>query len=128
MLANYKDVPSNLIRAIVDSNVTRKEFISSQILKHEPKVVGIHRLTMKTDSDNFRQAAIFDIMKQIRAEGVEVVIYEPTIKEENFEGYRVVNDLATFKSMTSSILANRISEDIQDVSHKVYTRDVYNNN
>ncbi|WP_338487537.1 nucleotide sugar dehydrogenase [Ruoffia tabacinasalis] len=128
MLANYKDVPNNLIRAIVDSNVTRKEFISSQILKQEPKVVGIHRLTMKTDSDNFRQAAIFDIMKQIRAEGVEVVIYEPTIKEETFEGYRVVNDLATFKSITSSILANRISEDIQDVSHKVYTRDVYNNN
>ncbi|TLQ40714.1 nucleotide sugar dehydrogenase [Ruoffia tabacinasalis] len=128
MLTNYKDVPNNLIRAIVESNVTRKEFISSQILKHEPKVIGIHRLTMKTDSDNFRQAAIFDIMKQIRAEGVEVVIYEPTIKEENFEGYRVVNDLATFKSMTSSILANRISEDIQDVSHKVYTRDVYNNN
>ncbi|MBG9979287.1 nucleotide sugar dehydrogenase [Ruoffia tabacinasalis] len=128
MLANYKDVPNNLIRAIVDSNVTRKEFISSQILKQEPKDVGIHRLTMKTDSDNFRQAAIFDIMKQIRAEGVEVVIYEPTIKEETFEGYRVVNDLATFKSITSSILANRISEDIQDVSHKVYTRDVYNNN
>ncbi|MGH2077625.1 nucleotide sugar dehydrogenase [Aerococcus urinaeequi] len=128
MLANYKDVPNNLIRAIVDSNVTRKEFISSQILKHEPKVVGIHRLTMKTDSDNFRQAAIFDIMKQIRAEGVEVIIYEPTIKEETFEGYKVVNDLETFKLMTNSILANRISEDIQDVSHKVYTRDVYNNN
>src|SRR5699024_6607609 len=115
MLANYKDVPNNLIRAIVDSNVTRKEFISSQILKQEPKVVGIHRLTMKTDSYNFRQSAIFDIMKQIRAEGVEVAIYEPTIKEETFEGYRVVNDLATFKSITSSILANRISEDIQDV-------------
>lgn len=128
MLASYKDVPNNLIRAIVDSNVTRKEFISSQVLKREPKVVGIHRLTMKTDSDNFRQAAIFDIMKQIRAEGVEVVIYEPTIKEENFEGYRVVNDLATFKSVTNSILANRISEDIRDVSHKIYTRDVYNDN
>ena len=128
MLANYKDVPNNLIRAIVDSNVTRKEFISSQILKQEPKVVGIHRLTMKTDSDNFRQAAIFDIMKQIRAEGVEVVIYEPTIKEETFEGYKVVKDLEIFKSITSSILANRISEDIQDVSHKIYTRDVYNNN
>ena len=128
MLANYRDVPNNLIRAIVDFNATRKEFVSNQVLKNKPKVIGIHRLTMKTDSDNFRQAAIFDIMKQIRAEGVEVVIYEPTIKEENFEGYRVVNDLATFKSMTSSILANRISEDIQDVSHKVYTRDVYNNN
>lgn len=128
MLANYRDVPNNLIRAIVDSNATRKEFISSQILKREPEVVGIHRLTMKTDSDNFRQAAIFDIMKQIRAEGVELVIYEPTIKEEVFEGYKVVNDLETFKSMTSGILANRISEDISDVSHKVYTRDVYNNN
>ncbi|MGH2097434.1 nucleotide sugar dehydrogenase [Aerococcus urinaeequi] len=128
MLANYKDVPNNLIRAIVDSNATRKEFISNQILKREPEVVGIHRLTMKTDSDNFRQAAIFDIMKQIRAEGVEVIIYEPTIKEEKFEGYRVVNDLDTFKSMTSGILANRLSEDIQDVSEKVYTRDVYNNN
>lgn len=128
MLANYRDVPNNLIRAIVESNSTRKEFISSQILKREPEVVGIHRLTMKTDSDNFRQAAIFDIMKQIRAEGVEVVIYEPTIKEDVFEGYRVVNDLETFKLMTSGILANRISEDISDVSHKVYTRDVYNNN
>ena len=128
MLANYKDVPNNLIRAIVDSNATRKEFISTQILKRKPEVVGIHRLTMKTDSDNFRQAAIFDIMKQIRAEGVEVIIYEPTIKEETFEGYRVVNDLETFKSMTSSILANRISQDIRDVGHKIYTRDVYNNN
>ncbi|MBA5730174.1 nucleotide sugar dehydrogenase [Aerococcaceae bacterium INB8] len=128
MLANYRDVPNNLIRAIVESNATRKEFISSQILKRNPEVVGIHRLTMKTDSDNFRQAAIFDIMKKIRAEGVEVVIYEPTIKEEVFEGYNVVNDLDTFKSMTSGILANRISEDIRDVSHKVYTRDVYNNN
>ncbi len=128
MLANYRDVPNNLIRAIMESNATRKEFITNQILKRKLEVVKIHRLTMKTDSDNFRQAAIFDIMKQIRAEGLEVVIYEPTIKEETFGGYRVVNDLATFKSMTSSILANRISEDIQDVSHKVYTRDVYNNN
>src|SRR5699024_290570 len=108
MLANYRDVPNNLIRAIVESNATRKEFISNQILKRKPEVVGIHRLTMKTDSDNFRQAAIFDIMKQIRAEGVEVIIYEPTIKEEKFEGYRVVNDLDTFKSIISCILANRL--------------------
>lgn len=128
MLANYRDVPNNLIRAIVESNTTRKDFISSQILKNEPKVVGIHRLTMKTDSDNFRQAAIFDIMKNIRAEGVEVVIYEPTIKEEEFEGYRVVNDLENFKSLSDVILANRISDDISDVSDKIYTRDVYNNN
>lgn len=128
MLANYRDVPNNLIRAIVESNTTRKDFISSQILKRDPKVVGIHRLTMKTDSDNFRQAAIFDIMKNIRAEGVEVVIYEPTMKEEEFEGYKVVNDLENFKSLSDVILANRISDDISDVSDKVYTRDVYNNN
>ena len=128
MLANYKDVPNNLIRAIVDSNATRKDFISNQVLKHDPKVVGIHRLTMKTDSDNFRQAAIFDIMKQIRAEGVEVVIYEPSIEDNRFEGYRVVNDISEFKAITDGILANRISEDIKDVKGKVYTRDVYNNN
>lgn len=128
MLANYKDVPNNLIRAIVDSNATRKDFISNQVLKHNPKVVGIHRLTMKTDSDNFRQAAIFDIMKQIRAEGVEVVIYEPSIEDNRFEGYRVVNDISEFKAITDGILANRISEDIKDVKGKVYTRDVYNNN
>lgn len=128
MLANYRDVPNNLIRAIVDSNATRKNFISNQVLKHDPKVVGIHRLTMKTDSDNFRQAAIFDIMKQIRAEGVEVVIYEPSIEDNRFEGYRVVNDISEFKAITDGILANRISEDIKDVKGKVYTRDVYNNN
>lgn len=128
MLANYRDVPNNLIRAIVESNTTRKDFISSQILKRDPKVVGIHRLTMKTDSDNFRQAAIFDIMKNIRAEGVEVVIYEPTIQDSEFESYKVINDLESFKVISDVILANRISDDISDVSNKVYTRDVYNNN
>lgn len=128
MLANYKDVPNNLIRAIVDSNETRKGFISKQVLVNDPKVVGIHRLAMKTNSDNFRQAAIFDIMKEIRSEGVEVVIYEPTIKENRFESYRVVNDISEFKAITDVILANRVSEDIQDVKNKVYTRDVYNEN
>lgn len=128
MLANYKDVPNNLIRAIVDSNDTRKGFISKQVLTDDPKVVGIHRLAMKTNSDNFRQAAIFDIMKEIRSEGVEVVIYEPTIKDNRFESYRVVNDINEFKAITDVILANRVSEDIQDVKNKVYTRDVYNNN
>ncbi|MBZ6527589.1 nucleotide sugar dehydrogenase [Aerococcaceae bacterium DSM 111021] len=128
MLANYKDVPNNLIRAIVDSNDTRKGFISKQVLANDPKVVGIHRLAMKTNSDNFRQAAIFDIMKEIRSEGVEVVIYEPTIKENRFESYRIVNDISEFKAITDVILANRVSEDIQDVKNKVYTRDVYNNN
>src|SRR5699024_6055462 len=108
-----------------ESNATRKDFISNQVLKHDPKVVGIHRLTMKTDSDNSGQAAIFDIMKQIRA---EVVIYEPSIGDNRFEGYHVVNDISEFKAITDGILANRISEDIKDVKGKVYTRDVYNNN
>lgn len=128
LLANYKDVPNNLIRAIVDSNATRKGFITDQVLSVDPKVVGIYRLAMKTDSDNFRQAAIFDIMKQIRAEGVEVVIYEPSLDSDVFEGYRVVKGLEEFKLSSDVILANRISEDIKDVKDKVYTRDVYNEN
>lgn len=128
LLANYKDVPNNLIRAIVDSNATRKSFITDQVLSSKPKVVGIYRLAMKTDSDNFRQAAIFDIMKQIRAEGVEVVIYEPSLDSDTFEGYRVVNQLEEFKLTSDTILANRLSDDIIDVKEKVYTRDVYNEN
>ena len=128
MLANYRDVPNNLIRAIVDSNATRKGFISSQILREKPQVVGIYRLAMKTDSDNFRQAAIFDIMKQLRAEGVDVVIYEPSLEADEFEGYRVETNIEAFKLSSDVIVANRISEDIEDVRDKVYTRDVYNAN
>lgn len=128
LLANYKDVPNNLIRAIVDSNATRKGFIASQVLSAEPNVVGIYRLAMKTNSDNFRQAAIFDIMKQIRAEGIEVVIYEPSLTTSVFEGYRVVTDINEFNLMSDVIVANRIAPDIEEVSHKVYTRDIYNEN
>lgn len=128
LLANYKDVPNNLIRAIVESNATRKGFVADQVLSRDPQVVGIYRLAMKTDSDNFRQAAIFDIMKQIRAEGIEVVIYEPSLKAESFEGYRVLTDINEFNLTSDVILANRISDEIKEVSEKVYTRDVYNEN
>lgn len=128
LLANYEDVPNNLIRAVVDSNATRKNFIADQIIKEEPEMVGIHRLTMKTDSDNFRQAAIFDIMKKIRSEGIEVVIYEPSIEGEEFEKYRVEKDLDTFLNDSDIILANRMDEDLEDHAEKVYTRDVYNTN
>lgn len=121
-------MPNNLIRAIVESNDTRKEFLAEQILKSKPKVVGIHRLTMKANSDNFRQAAIFDIMKLLRAEGVEVVIYEPTLKVDNFEGYGVLNDLEVFKSTADVIVANRIAQELEEVADKVYTRDVYREN
>ena len=128
LLANYKDVPNNLIRAIVDSNATRKGFIADQVLANKPETVGVYRLAMKTDSDNFRQAAIFDIMKQIRAEGVEVIIYEPSLKDEVLEGYRVITNIDEFKQASDVILANRISDEIREVKDKVYTRDVYNEN
>lgn len=128
LLANYKDVPNNLIHAIVESNATRKGFVADQVLSRNPNVVGIYRLAMKTDSDNFRQAAIFDIMKQIRAEGIEVVIYEPSLKADLFEGYRVVSDINEFNLTSDVILANRISDEIKEVREKVYTRDVYNEN
>lgn len=128
LLANYKDVPNNLIRAIVDSNATRKGFVANQVLAKEPKVVGIYRLAMKTDSDNFRQAAIFDIMREMRAEGVEVIIYEPSLNAVSFEGYRVLSDINEFNLTSDVILANRISEEIEEVREKVYTRDIYNEN
>lgn len=128
LLANYKDVPNNLISAIVDSNATRKGFIADQVLANKPETVGVYRLAMKTDSDNFRQAAIFDIMKQIRAEGVEVVIYEPSLEADVFEGYRVITNIDEFKQASDVILANRISDEIREVEDKVYTRDVYNEN
>lgn len=128
MLANYKDVPNNLIRAIVDSNATRKSFIAKQVLAKQPQTVGVYRLAMKTNSDNFRQAAIFDIMKEIRAEGVEVVIYEPSLEADVFEGYRVITNISEFNQESDVILANRISDEIKEVEDKVYTRDVYNEN
>lgn len=123
--ANYEDVPNNLISAIVESNTTRKDHIANMILKKNPKVVGIYRLTMKTNSDNFRQSAIQGIMKRIKAKGVEVVVYEPTMKEDKFFNSKVTKDLAEFKLECDVIIANRLSEDIKDVENKVYTRDIF---
>lgn len=125
LLANYDDVPSNLIRAIVDSNSTRKDFIADKIIEKQPKVVGIHRLVMKSGSDNFRASAIQGIMKRIKAKGIEVVVYEPVLKEEEFFNSKVIKDLDAFKAMSDIIVANRLSADIQDVSHKVFTRDLF---
>ncbi len=123
--ANFYDVPSNLIEAIVDSNSTRKDHIAERILDKNPKVVGIYRLTMKTNSDNFRQSSIQGIMKRIKAEGIEVVIYEPTLKEDNFYNSRVIKDLEEFKKISDVIVANRLETPIEDVVDKVYTRDLY---
>ena len=126
LLANYKDVPSNMIEAIVNANSTRKDFIAESILKRNPKVVGIYRLTMKTGSDNFRSSAIQGIMKRIKAKGVEVVIYEPVMQEDEFFHSRVVKDIAEFKNISDVIVANRLEETLDDVKEKVYTRDIFN--
>ena len=125
LLANYKDVPQNIIFAIVDANRTRKDHIANMILKRDPKVVGIYRLTMKTDSDNFRQSAIQGIMKRIKAKGVEVVVYEPALKEEEFYNSEVIKDLEEFKKVSDVIVVNRMSEEIKDVEEKIYTRDLF---
>ncbi len=125
LLANYNNVPNNIIAAVVDANRTRKDFIADQIIARRPKVVGIYRLTMKADSDNFRHSAIQGVMKRIKAKGIEVVVYEPSLKEEHFFHSRVIRDLAEFKAMSDVILANRYNEDIADVLDKVYTRDLY---
>lgn len=125
LLANFNTVPQNLIQAIVDSNRTRKEFIAHQILSKQPKTVGIYRLTMKANSDNFRQSSIQDIMKLLRGEGVEVVIYEPTLKDDVFERFRVEHDLIAFKENCDLIIANRLSADLSDCKDKVYTRDLF---
>lgn len=125
LLANYKDVPSNLIEAIVKSNRTRKDFIASEIIARNPKVVGVYRLTMKSNSDNFRQSSIQGVMKRIKAKGIEVVVYEPTYLEERFFNSRVVNDLDDFKSECDVIIANRMNADLVDVKEKVYTRDLF---
>ena len=124
--ANYKDVPCNLISAIVEANSTRKDFIADSILKLNPKIVGIYRLVMKSGSDNFRSSAIQGIMKRIKAKGVEVVIYEPTYHEDEFFNSRVIKDLDEFKKISDVIVANRLSDDIRDVESKVYTRDIFN--
>lgn len=123
--ANYSEVPNNIIQAIVDANTTRKDFIANQILKKNPKIVGIYRLTMKTDSDNFRASAIQGIMKRIKAKGVEVVVYEPVLKEDNFFHSRVIKNLNEFKKISDVIVANRLCDILSDVEDKVYTRDLY---
>jgi len=123
---NYNDVPSNLIGAIVDSNSTRKDFIADSILAKNPKIVGIYRLVMKSGSDNFRASAIQGIMKRIKAKGIEVVIYEPVVKEDEFFHSSVVKDLDEFKKISDVIVANRLSNSIRDVEDKVYTRDIFN--
>lgn len=124
--ANYNDVPENLISAIVESNTTRKNYIAEKIIKRNPKVVGVYRLTMKSDSDNFRASAIQEIIKKIKAKGIEVIIYEPTLKEDNFFNSRVENDLDEFKKISDIILVNRTTDLLKDVKDKVYTRDIFN--
>ncbi len=124
--ANYQDVPNNIIGAIVDANRTRKDYIASKIIEKNPKIVGIYRLTMKTDSDNFRASSIQGIMKRIKSKGIEVVVYEPVLKDELFYGSRVVKDLKEFKYLADVIVSNRQSSELSDVIGKVYTRDIYN--
>ncbi len=125
LLANYNDVPQNLIRAIVESNTTRKDFIADQIIAKKPKVVGVYRLTMKANSDNFRQSSIQGVMKRIKAKGIPVVIYEPTYKETDFFNSKVISDFAQFKNMCDVIIANRMEDCLKDVADKVYTRDLF---
>lgn len=125
LLANYEDVPNNIIAAIVDANRTRKDFVAESILKHNPKRVGVYRLTMKTDSDNFRASSIQGIMKRIKAKGVEVVVYEPVLKEDSFYNSQVIKDFDTFKETVDVIVTNRLHPELEDVAEKVYTRDLY---
>lgn len=125
LLANYEDVPNNIIQAIVDSNTTRKDFVADSIIKRDPKVVGIYRLTMKTDSDNFRASSIQGVMKRIKAKGIEVVIFEPVLEDDNFFNSKVIKNIDEFKDVCDVIVANRITTDLKDVTDKVYTRDLY---
>ena len=125
LLANYNEVPNNLIRAIIDANTTRKDFIAESIVRRNPKVVGIYRLVMKSGSDNFRASAIQGVMKRIKAKGIEVVVYEPVLQEERFFNSRVINNLTEFKQLADVIVANRPSAELEDVANKVYTRDLF---
>ncbi len=125
LLANYADVPQNIMSAIVDSNRTRKDHIADMILAYKPSVVGVYRLTMKMDSDNFRHSSIQGVMKRIKAKGIEVVVYEPALESDMFYNSRVIHDLDEFKAISSVIVANRMAEELLDVAEKVYTRDLY---
>ena len=128
LLANYQDVPQNMIEAIIQSNTTRKDFIAEQILQRKPNVVGIYRLVMKQGSDNFRQSAIQGVMKRLKAKGVNVIIYEPNLQESYFFNSEVVSDLSSFKEMSDVIIVNRLTDDLLDISEKVYTRDLFGEN
>ena len=123
--ANYKDVPNNLISAIVDANSTRKDFIADSIISKNPKVVGIYRLIMKSGSDNYRSSSVQGIMKRIKAKGIEVLVYEPLLEKEFFHS-KVINDLKKFKKLSDIIIANRMTDEIRDVEKKIYTRDLFN--
>jgi UDPglucose 6-dehydrogenase len=125
LLANYAQVPQNLIRAIVDSNSSRKDFVAFDIIKRQPKVVGIYRLIMKAGSDNFRASSVQGIMKRLKAKGIEVIVFEPALKDPDFFKSEVVQDLAHFKHRADLIVSNRLSADLEDVRHKVYTRDLF---
>lgn len=125
MLANYKDIPQNLINAIVEANSTRKDFVAFDILKRNPKVVGIYRLVMKAGSDNYRSSSVQGIMKRLKGKGVEVIVYEPVLKDSEFYRSKVISDLATFKQISDVIVANRITDEIRDVEQKVYSRDLF---
>lgn len=128
LLANYKDVPQNMIKAIVEANETRKQHIADMVISRGPKLVGVYRLTMKSGSDNFRASAIQSVMAKIKEKGVDVQIYEPTLKVDEYEGYKVEHDLDTFKNTSDVIIANRYDEELEDEKHKVYTRDIFRNN
>ena len=125
LLANYQDVPQSLISAIIQSNTTRKDFIAEQIITRQPKTVGIYRLVMKAGSDNFRQSAIQGVMKRLKAKGIQVIVYEPNLKESTFFHSQVVNDLSEFKQQADIIVTNRMVTDLEDVLEKVFTRDLF---
>ena len=125
LLANYNEVPQNIIRAIVDSNSTRKDFLAAHIIQKNPKIVGLHRLVMKAGSDNFRQSSIQGVMKRIKAKGIEVIVYEPDLDKESFSNSRVINDFDQFVAQSDLIIANRLTDDLEAVSDKVFTRDLF---
>jgi len=125
LLANYENVPNNIISAIVDANRTRKDHIADMILSRNPKTVGVYRLTMKSNSDNFRSSSIQGVMKRLKGKGVEVIVYEPSLKEDKFFNSRIINDLKQFKELSDVIITNRLSDELNDVKEKIYTRDIY---